>query len=82
VNQARALDIKSLMVGPLLTQGLIKLGGKAAEGFVGSGIAVDPSTKDPVAKAFLDAYKAKYNVSLSGMRHTVRSREVSCRADP
>jgi branched-chain amino acid transport system substrate-binding protein len=61
VNQARALDIKSLMVGPLLTQGLIKLGGKAAEGFVGSGISVDPNTKDPVAKAFLDAYKAKYN---------------------
>jgi branched-chain amino acid transport system substrate-binding protein len=61
VKQARALDIKSTMVGPLLTQGLIKLGGKAAEGFIGSGIAVDPATKDPAAKAFLDAYKAKYH---------------------
>jgi len=61
VNQARALDVKAMMVGPLLTRGLIKLGGKAAEGFIGSGIAVDPNTKDPVAKAFLEAYKAKFN---------------------
>jgi branched-chain amino acid transport system substrate-binding protein len=61
VKQARALDIKSTMVGPFVTPGLIRLGGKAAEGFIGSGISVNPGTKDPAAKGFLDAYKAKYN---------------------
>jgi branched-chain amino acid transport system substrate-binding protein len=60
VKQARALNIKAPLVGPLATQGLITLGGPAAEGFVGSGIAVDPDTKDPAARAFLGAYKTKY----------------------
>jgi branched-chain amino acid transport system substrate-binding protein len=61
VKQARALDVKANIVGPLPTTGLITVGGRAAEGFVGSGIAVDPATKDPAAKAFLAAFKTKYN---------------------
>lgn len=60
VKQARALDIKAKIVGPLPTNGLMSVGGRAAEGFVGSGIAVDPATKDPAAKAFLAAFRSKY----------------------
>jgi branched-chain amino acid transport system substrate-binding protein len=60
VKQARALDVKASIVGPLPTVGLVTVGGRAAEGFVGSGIAVDPTTKDPAAKAFLAAFRAKY----------------------
>jgi branched-chain amino acid transport system substrate-binding protein len=61
VKQARALDIKATMIGPLPTPGLIAVGGKAGDGFVGSTIAVDPATKDPGAKAFFGEYRAKYN---------------------
>jgi branched-chain amino acid transport system substrate-binding protein len=59
-SQARAADVKALMLGPLVTQSLITTGGKAAEGFVGAGIAVDPTTNDPVAKAFIATFRAKY----------------------
>lgn len=59
-KQARALGLKAQMVGPLATAGLIKVAGPAAEGFIDTGIAVDPDTKDPQAKAFLEAYKQKY----------------------
>src|SRR5579875_125968 len=60
VKQARALGITARMIGPLATGGLVKVGGTAAEGFVDTGIAVDPSTSDRAARAFLNAYKAKY----------------------
>lgn len=59
-KQARALGIKAQLVGPLATTGLIKVAGAAANGFIDSGIAVDPNTSDPRAKAFLTAYKKKY----------------------
>ena len=81
VKQARALDVKANIVGPLPTTGLITVGGRAAEGFVGSGIAVDPTTKDPAAKAFLAAFKAKYN-TVPGCRHALRGRAFPRVAHP
>jgi len=59
-KQALALGIKAQLCGPLATTGLIKVAGEAANGFVDTGIATDPNTSDPEAKAFLDAYKQKY----------------------
>jgi ABC-type branched-subunit amino acid transport system substrate-binding protein len=61
IKQARALGLKAQILGPLPTVGAITVGGKAAEGFIGSGIAVDPTTKDPAAKAFLEEFRAKFN---------------------
>jgi branched-chain amino acid transport system substrate-binding protein len=60
VKQARALGIKSQIVGPLATDALIKVGGAAASGFLATGIAVDPATEDPAARSFLDAFKSKH----------------------
>lgn len=60
VKQARALGIKSQIVGPLATNALIKVGGAASNGFLATGIAVDPATKDPAARSFLDAFKSKH----------------------
>ena len=59
-SQSRAADIKALMLGPLVTMSLITTGGRASEGFIGAGIAVDPNTKDSTAKAFIAAFRAKY----------------------
>ena len=59
-KQALALGIKAPLCGPLATTGLIKVAGEAANGFIDSGIATDPKTSDPEARAFLDAYKQKY----------------------
>jgi ABC-type branched-subunit amino acid transport system substrate-binding protein len=61
VKQARALGLNVEILGPLATADLITYGGDAANGFVDSGIAVDPKTTDPGAKKFLDAYQKKYN---------------------
>ncbi|MFI5266441.1 MAG: ABC transporter substrate-binding protein [Chloroflexota bacterium] len=60
VKQARALGLQVEILGPLATADVITYGGDAANGFVDSGIAVDPKTTDPQAKKFLDAYTAKY----------------------
>jgi branched-chain amino acid transport system substrate-binding protein len=60
VKQARAFGIKSQIVGPLATEALIKIGGAASNGFLATGIAVDPATTDPAARFFLDAFKSKY----------------------
>lgn len=62
IKQIRALGMQQLVVGPLATADLVQLGGEAANGFVDSGIAVDPNASDPAAKQFLAKYKAKYNV--------------------
>jgi len=60
VKQARAVGLQVEILGPLATADLITSGGDAANGFVDSGIAVDPKTTDAQAKKFLDAYAAKY----------------------
>jgi branched-chain amino acid transport system substrate-binding protein len=59
-KQARALGISAEMGGPLVTDSTIEIAGAAANGFLDTGIAVDPSTSEPEAKVFLDAYKDKY----------------------
>ncbi len=61
LKQTRALGIQTEVIGPLGTSDTIKLGGDAANGFVDSSIAVDPSTTDAGAKAFFDAYRKKYS---------------------
>jgi len=60
VKQARALGLQIQILGPLGTADVVTYGGDAANGFVDSGIAVDPKTTDAQAKKFLDTYTAKY----------------------
>jgi branched-chain amino acid transport system substrate-binding protein len=60
VKQTRALDFKGLMIGPLATPNLYDIGGKAADGFVTSAMAIDPTSRDRGVQRFLAAYKAKY----------------------
>jgi branched-chain amino acid transport system substrate-binding protein len=60
LKQARALGLQADFMGPLATDDLIRVGGPAAEGFIDSGIAVDPNTQDAQAKRFLEGFKQRY----------------------
>jgi branched-chain amino acid transport system substrate-binding protein len=60
VKQARANDFKGLFFGPLAVPNLFQVGGKAAEGFVTTSMAVDFTSKSREVQRFLATFKAKY----------------------
>jgi branched-chain amino acid transport system substrate-binding protein len=60
IKQARALGVTAQMLGPLATNDILGVGGPAADGFIDSGIAVDPKAQDPGARRFIETYQQKY----------------------
>ena len=60
LSQARAYGITVPLLGVEWTPNAQKIGGKAMEGYTIAVDRFDPTSADPKAKAFVDAYRAAY----------------------
>ncbi len=69
VKQARAMGVKAPFIGAdgVGFPELVKIGGKAAEGFMYTDHFNEAAAKSPQAKAYVDAFHAKYHKAADSM---------------
>lgn len=63
LKQAADLGLKTKFLSNVLFEDpeILKIAGPTAEGVIYSSRAYDPESKDPIIRAFVDAYKARYS---------------------